>query len=166
MVGKSSRLSLPLFWIRVCSRDIFKTIKDTNSSSSSDISWRYSSDWNNRRNFNKHKKIDFSASASGFCYKSEKINSETITTNRVFMPKYKYPYHHFGTNRRKDEQGSFEMSESPFTPSNHCFAVKKRSDVLNCLGSSASSSTAGVFTTATNTVTKSGLFIPGIDSTL
>ena len=82
------------------------------------------------------------------------------------MPKNKYPYHHFGTNRGKDEQGSFEMSESPFMLSNHCFAVKKRSEVLNCLSSSASLSTARVFTTATNTVTKSGLFIPGIDSTL
>ena len=74
------------FWIRACPQDIF--IKGTNSSteaaehSSSDISRRYSSDGKNiRGNFNEQRQIDFSVSTSGFCHKSEKISSETITTN-------------------------------------------------------------------------------------
>ena len=90
LVGKSLRVSLPLFWIRACSQDIFKTIKGTNSPteaaehSSSDIPGRYSSDWKNTRgNFNEQRHIDFSSSTSGFYHKSEKISSETITTNRV-----------------------------------------------------------------------------------
>ena len=50
MVRKSFRVSLPLFWIRACFQDFFKTIKGTNSSidtvehSSGDICQRYSSD--------------------------------------------------------------------------------------------------------------------------
>ena len=91
LVGKSLRVSLPLFWIRACPQDIFKTTKGTNNSneaaehSSSDISRRYSSDGKNiRGNFNEQRHIDFSASTSEFCHKSaEKISSETITSNRV-----------------------------------------------------------------------------------
>ena len=60
--------------------------------------------------------IDFSASRSGFSHKSEKISSETITTNRVFRPENRYPHHDFGINRGKDEKGNFEMSESPSHP--------------------------------------------------
>ena len=30
LIGKSLRVSLPLFWIRACPQDIFKTIKGTN----------------------------------------------------------------------------------------------------------------------------------------
>ena len=58
------------------------------------------------------------------------------------------------------------MSESPFSPSNHCFGIKKidRFDVLNFPSSSACSSRAKVFTTTTNTITKPSLFIPGRDS--
>ena len=47
LFGKSLRVSLPFFWIRACSQDIFKTIKGTNSStevaehSFSDISRRF-----------------------------------------------------------------------------------------------------------------------------
>ena len=109
--------------------------------------------------------IDFSASTSGFFHKSEKISSETITTNGVFRPKNRYPHNDFGTNRGKDEKGNSEMSESPFSPTNHCFGINKidKSDVLNCPSSSASSSTTKVFT-ATNTITKPGLFTPGRDS--
>ena len=52
---------------------------------------------------------------------------------RVFRRKNRYPYHDFGANRGKDRKGNFEMSESPFSPSNHCFGINKidRSDVLN-----------------------------------
>ena len=32
LVGKSLRICLPVFWVRTCSQDIFKTIKGTNSS--------------------------------------------------------------------------------------------------------------------------------------
>ena len=59
LVEKSLRVSLPLFWIRSCSQDIFKTIKNINSSievverSSSDISHRY---------FNVHGHVKF------FCF--------------------------------------------------------------------------------------------------
>ena len=58
------------------------------------------------------------------------------------------------------------MPESSFSPSNHCFGINKidRSDVLNGLNSSACSSTAKLFTTKTNTITKPSLFIPGRDS--
>ena len=49
----------------------------------------------------------FSASTCGFCHKSEKISSETITTNGVFRPKNIYPHHNFGTNRGKDEKDNF-----------------------------------------------------------
>ena len=58
------------------------------------------------------------------------------------------------------------MSEFPFSPSNHRFGINKinRSDVLNCPRSSARSSTAKVFITTTNTITKPGLFIPGRES--
>ena len=140
LVGKFLRVSLPLSWIRTCSQDIFKTIKDTNSStdaaehSSSDISRRYSSDGKSKGSFNELRHIDFSASTSGFCHKSEKSSSETFTTNRVFTPKNRYPYHDFVTNRGKDRKGNFEMPESSFSPLNHCFGMNKtdRSDVLNC----------------------------------
>ena len=88
LVRKSLRVSLPLFWISACSQNIFKTIKGTNSpteaaeNSSSDIPQRYSSDVKNiRRNFIEQRYINFFASTSGFCHKSEKISSETITTN-------------------------------------------------------------------------------------
>ena len=108
MVGKSLRASLPLFWISACSQDIFKTIKGTNSSteaakhSSSDISPQYSADGKNIRGiFNESRHVDFSPSPSGICHKSEKISSETITTNRVFMFKNRYPQHVFVTNREK-----------------------------------------------------------------
>ena len=58
------------------------------------------------------------------------------------------------------------MSKSPFLPSKLYFGINKidRSDVLNCRSSSTSSSTAKVFTTTINTITKPGLFIPGKDS--
>ena len=65
LVGKSLRVSLPLFWIKACSLDIFKAIKVANSSiktvehSSSDISCRYSSDGKNIRG-NELRNIDFS----------------------------------------------------------------------------------------------------------
>ena len=166
----STRFSA-FFWIRTCSQDIFITIKCTNSStaehSPSYISQRYSSDGKNiKENFNKQRHIDFSASTSGFCHKSEKISSETITTNRFFRSKNRYPHHDFGTNRGKDEKGSFEISESLFLPLSHCFGINKidRSDVLNFPSSSARSSTAKVFTTTTNTITKPGLLISGRDS--
>ena len=109
--------------------------------SSNDISRRYSSDGKNvGGNFNEQRLTDFSASTSGFCYKSEKTSSETITTNRVFRPKNRYPHHDFGTNRGKDGKVNFEISESLFSSSNHCFGINKidRSDVLNCPSSSAS----------------------------
>ena len=68
----------------------------------------------------------------------------------------------------KHEKGKFEMLESPFSPSNHCFGSNKidRSDVHNCPSRSASSTSAWIFTTitATNTIFKLGLFIPGKDS--
>ena len=102
--------------------------------SSSDISRRYSSDGKSKGSFNELRHIDFSASTSGFCHKSEKSSSETFTTNRVFTPKNRYPYHDFVTNRGKDRKGNFEMPESSFSPLNHCFGMNKtdRSDVLNC----------------------------------
>ena len=130
LVGKALRLSLSLFWIRAGSQDIFKTIKGINSSievaehSSSHISRRYSSDGKNiRGKFNEPRHIDFSASTSGFCHKPEKISSETITTNRVFRPKTRYPHHDFGNIRGNDRKGNFEMTESSFSPSNHCFGL-------------------------------------------
>ena len=91
-VRKSSRISLPLFWIRVYYQDIFKTIKGTNrcieatEHSSSDICWRYYSDGKDIiiENFNKQKQIDFSASTSGFCNKSENISSETMPNKYGF----------------------------------------------------------------------------------
>ena len=48
------------------------------------------------------------------------------------------------------------MLESPFVLSNYCSGINKidKSDVLNCLSSSASSPTAKVFTTRTNTIIK------------
>ena len=170
-VGKSLRVSLPLLWIRACSQDIFKTIKGTNSSteaaeySSSDTSRRYSSDGQKiRGKFNESRHIGLSASTSGFCHKSEKISSETIT--RVFRPKNRYPHHDFGTNRGKYRKGNFEMPESPFSLSNQCFGINKidRSDVLNCPSNSACLFKAKVFTTTTTTITKPSLFIPGRDS--
>ena len=141
LVRKSLRVSLPLLWIRACSQDIFKTIKGTKSSteaaeySSNDTSRRYSSNGQNiRGNFNESRHIGFSASTSEFCHKSEKISSETITTNRVFRPKNRCPHHDFDTNRGKYRKGNSEMPESPFSLSNQCFGIKKidRSDVLNC----------------------------------
>ena len=65
----------------------------------------------NRGSFNEPRHIGFSASTSGFCHKSKKISSETITTNRVFRPRNRYPHHDFGTNRGKDRKDNFEMSE-------------------------------------------------------
>ena len=131
LVGKSLRASLPLFWISACSQDIFKTIKGTNSfteaaeHSSSDISPQYSADGKNIRViFNDSRHIDFSPSPSGICHKSEKISSKTITTNRVFRPKNRYPHYVFGTNRGKDRKGNFEIPESSFSSSNHCFGIK------------------------------------------
>ena len=58
------------------------------------------------------------------------------------------------------------MPESPFSPSNQCFGINKidRSNVFNCPSSSASLSTAKVFTATTNIITKPSLFIPGRDS--
>ena len=58
------------------------------------------------------------------------------------------------------------MSESPFSPSNHCFRINKtdRSHSLNFSSSSASSPVAKKFTATTNTIPKPGLFIPGRDS--
>ena len=91
LFGKSLQVSLSLFWIRACSKDIFKTIKGTNSSteaaehSSSDISRRHFSHGKNRGNFNESRHIDFSASTSGFWHKSEKISSEIITTSVVLF---------------------------------------------------------------------------------
>ena len=118
---------LSLFWIRAGSQDIFKTIKGINSSievaehSSSHIFRRYSSDGKNiRGKFNEPRHIDFSASTSGFCHK---ISSETIRTIRVFRPKTRYPHHDFGNIRGNDRKGNFEMTESPFSPSNHCFGL-------------------------------------------
>ena len=72
------------------------------------------------------------------------------------------PHHDFGNNRAKDGKGNFEMSESPFSPSNHWFGINRidRFDVLNCPNSSASSPTATLFTTSANIITKPGLFIP------
>ena len=127
LVGKSLRVSLPLFWIRTCSENISKTIKGTNSSTetaehlSSDISRRYCSDGKNRGNFNEQKHIDFSASTSRLCHKSEKISSDTITTNRVFRPDNRYLHHDCGTNRGKDGKSNLEIS--PFSPSNHSFGI-------------------------------------------
>ena len=67
-VRKSLRVSLPLFWIRICSQDIFKTIKCTKSSieaieySFSDIPERYFSDGKNiRGNFSEQRHDGFSA---------------------------------------------------------------------------------------------------------
>ena len=57
------------------------------------------------------------------------------------------------------------MSESPFLPANHCFGINKiERSVLNCPSSSGSSSTAKIFTTTPNAITKPGLPIPGRDS--
>ena len=58
------------------------------------------------------------------------------------------------------------MPESSFSLSNHRFGINKidKSDVLNCPSSSACSSTAKVFTTTTNTITKPSLFIPSRDN--
>ena len=58
------------------------------------------------------------------------------------------------------------MPESPFSPSNQCFGINKidRSNVFNCPSSSASLSTAKVFTATTNIITKPSLSIPGRDS--
>ena len=58
------------------------------------------------------------------------------------------------------------MTESLYSPSNHCFRINAidRSDVLNCPSSSANASTDKVFATTTNTITKPGLFIPIRDS--
>ena len=102
----------------------------------------------------------------GFVINPKKVSSEIITTNRVFRSENRYPHHDFGDNRGKDEKSNFEMSESPFLPANHCFGINKieRSDVLNCPSSSASSSTAKIFTIAPNAITKPGLPIPGRDS--
>ena len=102
----------------------------------------------------------------GFVINLKKISFETITTNRVFRSKNRYPCHDFGTNRGKYTKDNFEMPESPSSPSNHCFGINKidRSDVLNCSSSSAWSSTAKVFTTTTNTIPKPSLFIPCSDS--
>ena len=147
MVGKSFRVSLPLFWIRACSQDIFKTIKGTNSTteavshSSGDISQRYSSD-------------------------AKDVLEELLMSSLNFLLQHLdfwYPHHGFGTNRGKDGKGNFEISESPFLPAKHCFGIDKidRSDVLNYPSSSTRSSTSKVFTTTTNRITKSGLFIPG-----
>ena len=156
LVGKSLRICLPVFWVRTCSQDIFKTIKGTNSStetaehSFSDISPRYPSDGKNRRNFNESRHIDFSSSTSGFCHKSETISSETISTKIFFRPKNRYPHHEFGTNREKDRKSNSEMPESTFSSSNQRFGVSKidRSDKLNCPSSSACTSTAKVLTRA------------------
>ena len=130
LVEKTLRLSPSLFWIRAGYQDIFKTIKGINSSievaehSSSHISRRYSSDGKNiRGKFNEPRHIDFSASTSEFCHKSEKISSETIRTSRVFRSKNTYPHHDFGNIRGNDRKGNFEMTESPFSLSNHCFGL-------------------------------------------
>ena len=58
------------------------------------------------------------------------------------------------------------MPESPFSPSNQCSGINKidRFNVLNCPCSSASFSTAKVFTATTNIITKPSLFMPGRDS--
>ena len=62
---------------------------------------------NVRGNFNKQIHFDFSASASEFCHKSEKISSETVPPNRNFRPKTRYPHHELGTNIEKDGKGDF-----------------------------------------------------------
>ena len=137
--------SLPLFWIRACSQDIFKTIKGTNSCtevaklSSSDTSWRYSSDRKNRRNFNEPRYLIFLLQHLGVVINLEKSVLKPSQQIRVFRPKNRYLHHDFGTNRGKDRKGNFEMPESPFSPSNHCFGINKihRSYVLNCPSSSA-----------------------------
>ena len=172
LVGKSLGVSLPLFWISACSQNIFKTIKGTNSpteaaeNSSSDIPRRYSSDGKSiRRNFMSRDTLIFLLQHLDFVINLKK--SVLKPSQQIFRPKNRYPHHHdFGTNTGKDEKDYFEMSESPFLPTNHCFGINKidRSDVLNCLSSSASFSIAKVFTTTTNKITKPGLFIPGRDS--
>ena len=155
LVGNSSRVSLPLFLIMACSQGVFKTSKCTNTfneaieKSSINISRRYSSDEKDvRESFNEQRRI------------------ETILPKRIFRPQIRYPHHEFGTNRGKDGKGNFEMLESPFSPSNHCFIINKidRYDAFNCPSSSPGLYTAKVFTTATNTITKLGLFILGRDS--
>ena len=168
----SFSLPNPCFWIRTCSQDIFKSIKGTNSSVKTvehlfnDISRRWSSDGIDvRENFNEQRKIDFPASASGFCHKYEKIISKTVPANKIFRPKNRYSNYSFGTNRERNGKGNFEESKSPFSPSNHCFGINKfdSSDVLNCTRSSASSSTAKLFIIA-NTIPILELFIPGKNS--
>ena len=88
----------------------------------------------------------FSASSSVFCRKSKTIDTRAMN---------------FATAEEKDGKGNLEISESSFSPSNHCFEIEKidRFDVLNFPSSSTSSSTAKVFTITTNIITK-----PGFDS--
>ena len=120
---------------------------------STDISRRYSSAGKNvKGHFNDQRYIDFSASMSGFCQKSEKMSSGTIPQNKFFWSENRYFHHHFCSNRRKDRKCNFEMSESVFFLTlSLCFGINKidSSDVLSCPSRFASSSTARAFTKTT-----------------
>ena len=163
LIGKSLRVSLPLFWIRTCPQDIFKTIKGTNMALMRRLNIRLVIFVDDILLMGRRLEeilmsrdtLIFLLQHLGFVLNLKKISSEN-----------RYPHHDFGTNGGKDGKVNFKMSESPFSHSNHCFGIKKidSSDGLNCPGSSASSSTAKVFATTTNTITKPGLFIPDRDS--
>ena len=78
----------------------------------------------------------------------KKISSENVPANRTFRPKYRYPCPDFCTNKEKDEKGHFEISESSFLLSSHCFGISQT--YLHWFT-----------TTVTNTITNPGVFISG-----
>ena len=80
LVGKSLRVSLPLFRIRACSQNVFKTFKGIHSSTK--MAEHSLSDGENiRGNVNEQRHTDFSSVTSGFCHKSEK--KKTVLKSRA-----------------------------------------------------------------------------------
>ena len=165
LVGKSLRVSLPLFWIRTCSENISKTIKGTNSSTetaehlSSDISRRYCSDGKNRGILMSRNTLIFLLQHLGFVInlrKSVLTPSQQIEFLGLTIDTYTMTV---ALTEEKMEKAILKFLLSHLQTT----LLELTADVLNCPSSSASSSAPKVFKTTTNTITKPGLFIPGRD---
>ena len=81
LVGKSLRVSLPLFRIRACSQNVFKTFKGIHSSTET-AEYSFSDGENIRGNFNQQRHTGFSSATSWFCRKSEK-KKKTVLKSRA-----------------------------------------------------------------------------------
>ena len=108
MVRQPIRISLPMFWTRVSSKNFYKIIKSPNWSletgqhSNHYLPRRYVANGEDvTRNSHGKKHIDFSIATFGFCDQAQKISPAPCETNRVSGLSNRYRENGFCSFREK-----------------------------------------------------------------